>query len=568
MPTIFEVKKEISPEEAPLSARSLSKRGGTMSRSAGTLFFLISILLLLRSTSATAQQDFGEVAFMNSGPAAAQADFLHGLAQLHNFEYEDAAEHFRKAEQIAPDFALAFWGEAMTKNHAVWHEEDVPAAREILNRLAPTPEARLAKAPTEREKLYIRSLEILYGEGTKDERDRRYESALAELHRNFPDDVDGASFYALAILGTAAHGRDFATYMRAAAVLEEVFPQHPRHPGVVHYLIHCYDDPVHAPLGLRAARIYAKIAPEAGHAQHMTSHIFLALGMWDDEVKANETAIAVVNRLRQKAGKLPRMCGHYNEWLEYGYMQQGRVADARRVLEGCRQEAEREAAGASHDKSPGKDTMQAMMPSTMAIGSYADMRVNFLIDSQLWNGDVAHWTLPAGDYPLAELTFDYANALAAIRRGDLSSAREAASRSESARQRALAWRKEQKYDDPQEDERLLILTEQLHALLTAAEGKSQDAVTELQRIAAKEHAMPLEFGPPSVYKPTDELLGETLLQLNRPSEARNAFQAALARTPGRRLVLEDLARTDKEMAAAATKEGVKQPSANSPVHKH
>src|SRR5271168_1319023 len=127
----------------------------------------------------------------------------------------------------------------MTKNHAVWHEEDVPAAREILNRLASTPEARLAKAPTEREKLYLRSVEILYAEGTKEERHLRYEAGLAELHGKFADDVDGASFYALAILGTAEHGRDFATYMRAAAVLEEVFPQHPRHPGVVHYLIHC-----------------------------------------------------------------------------------------------------------------------------------------------------------------------------------------------------------------------------------------------------------------------------------------------------------------------------------------
>ena len=99
---------------------------------------LLYILLLLCSASARAQKDFGEVAFKNSGPAAAQADFLHGLAQLHNFEYEDAAEHFRNAQQIAPDFALAFWGEAMTKNHVVWYEEDVPAACEILNRLAPT----------------------------------------------------------------------------------------------------------------------------------------------------------------------------------------------------------------------------------------------------------------------------------------------------------------------------------------------------------------------------------------------------------------------------------------------
>src|SRR6267378_4719894 len=296
-----------------------------MNRAPGILVSALVVLLLLCSPEAFsqmgaqpgaqqgAQQNFGEVAFANSGPPAAQADFLLGLAQLHNFEYDDAAEHFRKAEQIAPDFALAFWGEAMTQNHPVWHEEDVAAAREILKRLAPTPEARSAKAATEREKLYLRNVEALFGEGTKDERDRRYESMLAELHRKFPDDVDGASFYALAILGTAEHGRDFATYMRAAAVLEEVFPQHSRHPGVVHYLIHCYDDSVHAPLGLRAARIYSKIAPQAGHAQHMTSHIFLSLGMWDDVVKANETAMAVVNRERQKAGKGPSWCGHINE---------------------------------------------------------------------------------------------------------------------------------------------------------------------------------------------------------------------------------------------------------------
>ncbi|HEX9422218.1 MAG TPA: hypothetical protein VF899_03190 [Pyrinomonadaceae bacterium] len=510
---------------------------------------LFTSLLLLSPAAALAQQAYGEVAFVNSGPAAVQPDFLHGLAQLHNFEYDDAAEHFRKAQQIDPDFALAFWGEAMTKNHPVWHEEDVTAARLILNRLAFTPEARLAKGVTEREKLYLHSIEVLFGDGTKDERDRRYESVLAELHRKFPEDVDAASFYALAILGTAEHGRDFATYMRAAGVLEEVFPQHPRHPGVVHYLIHCYDDSVHAPLGLRAARIYAKIAPEAGHAQHMTSHIFLALGMWDDEVKANETAVAVVNRLRQKAGKPPSRCGHYNEWLEYGYMQQGRVADARRVLEGCRQAVER--AASSHDNNQGSNTMEGMMSSiNIAVGSYADMRANFIIDAQLWNDDVVRLTLPAGDYPLAQLASDYTNALAAIRRGDLAGAREAASRAASDRQRAVVRSKGREYADPQRDERLLILTEQLQALLTAAEGRGSQAVTELKRIAAKEHTMPFEFGPPSVYKPTDELLGDLLLELHRPSEARDAFQVALARAPGRRSVVQALARADAEIAAA------------------
>lgn len=539
-----------------------------MKRSPGTLFALALILLLVCCRAALAQQGFGEVAFVNSGPAAAQKDFLLGLALLHNFEYDDAAEHFRKAQQIAPDFALAYWGEAMTQNHPVWHEEDVTAAREILKRLAPTPEARLAKAATEREKLYLRSAEVLFGEGTKEERDRRCESVFTELHNKFPDDVDGSAFYALAILGTAEHGRDFTTYMRAAAVLEEIFPQHPNHPGVVHYLIHCYDDSVHAPLGLRAARIYSKVAPEAAHAQHMTSHIFLALGMWDDVVKANETAMAVVNRARQKVGKGPAWCGHINEWLEYGYMQQGRAAEALHIVDGCRVTAERAVAAAADPKSPAHNMMAGMMmkgitPAMMLSESYADERANFLIDTQFANDEVVRWSLPGND-PFAQLTFDYTNCLAAIRRGDLAKAREAASRAGDDRQRAVAWWKEQKTDDPQGEQRLLILTEQLHAMLSAAEGKPQEAVAELQRIIEKEHAIPLEFGPPTVYKPTDELLGELLLQLHRPSEARAAFQTALARNPGRRPVAEALARTDKGIAAtAAAKEASKQPSVNS-----
>jgi len=510
---------------------------------------LLLFLSLLFPGVSVAQQAFGEVSFVNSGPAAAQADFLHGLAQLHNFEYDDAAEHFRKAQQIAPDFAMAFWGEAMTKNHALWHEVDVPAARLILKRLGDTAEARLAKATTEREKLYLQSLEVLFGDGTKEERDRRYESVLADLHRKFPEDVDGAAFYALAILGTAEHGRDFATYMRAAAVLEEVFPQHPRHPGVVHYLIHSYDDSIHAPLGLRAARIYSKIAPEAGHAQHMTSHIFLALGMWDDEVKANETAVAVVNRLRQKMGAPPGRCGHYNEWLEYGYLQQGRVADARGMLEGCRLAVER--AMAPRDNTPGSKPMAGMrMSMGDVVASYADMRAMFVIDTQLWNDDVVRATLPAGDYPMAQLAFDYTNALAAIRRGDLTVAREAVARAESDRQRASMTGKDQRYADPRKDQRLVILTEQLRALLTAAEGKSGEAVSELKRIAAKEDAMSVEFGPPAVYKPTDELVGELLLELHRLPEARDALQVALARAPGRRSVVQALGRADKEIAVA------------------
>src|SRR5207247_4887324 len=230
----------------------------------------------------------------SSGSPSAQSAFLRALAQLHNFEYDSAADLFKQAQQVDPRFAMAYWGEAMTYNHPVWADQDRDTAVKALERLGQTPEVRIAKAATEREKDYMRAVEILYGDGDKVSRDFAYADAMAALHRKFPDDVDAAAFHALALLGTAHEGRDFAIYMQSAAILEPLFPSHPNHPGIAHYLIHSYDDPVHAPLGLRAARAYSKIAPSAGHAQHMCSHIFVAMGMWEDVVTANEAAIRVV----------------------------------------------------------------------------------------------------------------------------------------------------------------------------------------------------------------------------------------------------------------------------------
>jgi hypothetical protein len=523
---------------------------------AGVLLFLYSTGLMAQSS---ALRDVGEVAFVNSGALAAQSEFLRGLAQLHNFEYADAAVHFRRAEEIDPGFAMAYWGEAMTKNHGVWHEQELPAAREVLSRLGPTPEARAAKAPTGREKQYLATLEILYGDGTKNERDQKYETAMARLHQQYPDDVDATAFYALSILGSAEQGRDFATYMRAAAVLEEVFPQHPRHPGVVHYLIHCYDDPIHAPLGLRPARIYAQIAPDAGHAQHMTSHIFLALGMWDEVVKANEAAIAVVGQQRAAAGKTPHFCGHYPYWLEYGYMQQGRVSDARRILEGCREEAQGQPATVVTKSVTTAD------PDTSAIGSYAAMRANFLVDSELWKDDVAQWAMPAGDYPWAQLTLDYTAALAAYKTSNLVASREALVRMETDAKQATAWLDQRKLDEPAERNRSIMLLEQVRALLGSS--SPQDTIGALQSVAAKEDALPLEFGPPDIYKPTDEILGELYLQLNRPADARKAFEADLARAPGRRLGVRGLAEADKQLASSQLPSESAKP-ANSGDHLH
>jgi hypothetical protein len=495
---------------------------------------LIGAALLFCSTAVMAQsnasKDVGDVSFANSGSPAAQSEFLRGLAQLHNFEYDDSAAHFREAQRLDPGFAMAYWGEAMTENHGIWHEQDLSAARQVLSRLGSTPAARQAKAPTAREKRYLGCIEILYGEGSKSERDQRYVAAMARLHGEYPEDVDATAFYALAILSSAEEGRDFATYMRAAAVLEEVFPLHPRHPGVVHYLIHSYDDPVHAPLGLRPARIYAQLAPQAAHAQHMTSHIFLALGMWDDVVKSNEAATAVVNRHRELAGRPPSFCGHYNEWLEYGYLQLDRISDARRILEGCRLQAERQAA-----KADGNTTF---------IDSYAQMRAHFLINSELWQDEAAHWRLPDGDFQMAQLIFDYTDALAAYNISPSGRPVEALSRLEADAKAAIAALDQRKMDEPGERSDIALVVDQMRALLSSPEPTSPAAISALQSVAAREHGLPLEFGPPSIFKPNEELLGEIYLRTHRPAEARKAFDADLARAPGRRLGMRGLAQSE------------------------
>jgi hypothetical protein len=343
----------------------------------------------------------------------------------------------------------------------------------------------------------------------------------------------------LAILSSAEQGRDFAIYMRAAAVLEEAFAQHPRHPGVVHYLIHSYDDPIHAPLGLRPARIYAQIAPDAGHAQHMTSHIFLALGMWDEVVRANETATGVVSHHRELAGKPPGLCGHYNEWLLYGYLQLDRIADARRVLEGCRRQAGRQAENlaSKSDANGNRDTS--------SIDSYAVMRAHFLISSELWEDEVAHWSLPAGAFPLARFAFDYTDTLAAYEISDFRRAEQMLRRAEADAKLAAAWLEQSNEGDPERRGDIALMADQLRALHVSSKAAARAALAALQMVAAKESALPLEFGPPAVYKPTEELLGEMYLQMRQPLEARKAFAADLARAPGRRLGTQGLARAQE-----------------------
>jgi len=451
----------------------------------------------------------GTIAFPTSGSAAAQAAFVQGVLFLHSFEYESAERAFRKAQALEPGFAMAHWGEAMTYTHPVWNQQDVGSGRSALERLAPTPEARRARAPTAREQRYLEAVDTLYGPGPKARRDTLYAEVMERLVRENPGDLEAKAFYALALLGLNQGIRDTTTYLRAAVYADTVFRANPDHPGGAHYLIHAYDDPVHAPLGLAAARAYARIAPDAAHAQHMTTHIFLAMGMWDDVVSQNQIAM----RLQ---ATLP---GHYSSWLVYGLIQQGRYAMAQQLIAQLRRNL---AGGGLHQQH----------------GALVDMRAHYLLHSEDWRGLVfdqesSHDRMSV----MSEATDVFTRGAIAYRRRDQTALADAAS--ELARL-VDGLREDRGAADPATMAGRVMAGE-LGGMALFLGGSRDAGVRAVRQAARIEDAMPMEFGPPAIVEPSHELLGWMLLEIE-PTEAQAEFRRALALAPGRSRSLLGLAR--------------------------
>jgi hypothetical protein len=497
---------------------------------------LLVVAFAMSSGAVSAQSgDLGRIDFPTSGSAEAQKYFLRGVLLLHSFEFEDAADEFRAAQKIEPGFAMAYWGEAMTRNHPLWMERDRDAAVEALKRLGATPEARRAKAPTAREKGYLDAVEALYGEGEKADRDGAYAESMRRLHEKYAEDLDAASFYALSLLGTTEGKRDIPTYMKAAGIAEEVFAKNPLHPGAVHYLIHCYDDPVHAPLGMRVARVYAKIAPAAGHALHMPSHIFFASGMWEEAAASNAAAWkASLERSQRK--KLGPDDHNYHAllWLEYANLELGRYADARRALALIEKDA-------------------AESKSTRARSHLAMMRAAYLVETRQWDGDTARLSAAADDLPQKGLAL-FVEGARALERRDRAAAEKAladlqavakanAEGSHSGTGMSYMMHRSSGAD--------AVMAKELEAKLLFTRGETDRALALGREAASAEDTLNFEFGPPVVVKPAHELLGEMLLEAKRASEARREFETSLSKTPGRALALLGLARSAAQSGDAA-----------------
>jgi tetratricopeptide (TPR) repeat protein len=521
----------------------------TIPRTNGILLLLICLLISTSFVRAETIPGLGGATFLTSTHSATAAhEFMRGLLLLHLFEYDDAAGSFMAAEKADPGFAMAYWGDAMTFNHPVWNEVDVQAGQAALAKFGPTPEARGQRVLDPRDRSWLSAVEILYSsDGSKPERDARYATAMEHLSRAYPKDDEAQLFYALALLGKSEGVRDVPAYLQAAAIAKAAFMRNPDHPGAAHYWIHAMDDPQHAAGALVPARALSKIAPSAAHAQHMCSHIFLALGMWDDVVQANVAATTVMNKQGAAAGRPPVHCGHSHYWLEYGYLQQGRIGAAKSVVAGCREAAMQPGMAAK-----ARDVVD---PDDAVVSSFVEMRARYLVDTGRGQDEVAGWKVDTGDALVSEINDAFATGFAAAERGDLPTARTALDtlvklvpQSSAAFDAAGTPPGDPARRVPQ------IQKLQLQAVILSAEGHGEQAVAMAQEAVAMGEGMAYAFGPPSPEKPSDELLGELLLKENRDSPARAAFEVSLQIAPQRTESLLGLAHAESAMgdkAAAA-----------------
>lgn len=502
-----------------------------VTHSVRAILLLVSICVGLPAAQA---EQLGELHFPTSGSAAAQEHFLRGVKYLHNFGFEDAAEAFQAAAKIEPGFALAYWGEALSHNHPLQPARDLETPRNVLARLGSSPAERAAKAPTPREAGLLAAVEILYGEGEGAERASAYAEAMGRLAAQYPEDEELQAFYAVALLGTVRYLGDtwgaestFGVRMKAGAIAQEVFRKHPNHPGAAHYIIHAFDDPIHAPLALTAAERYAQIAPDVSHALHMPSHIFIQRGMWAEVVASNEASYHAAFAKWPQRDSFSETQRYFNDvyiwhaldWGQYGALQLADWAKAKQAIALLRPVAE-------------KSSVRWVKEGV------GEMTARAIVESEQWE------QLPfSSDLTAHELM---ATGMSAVRMGDVAIA-----------QQAEARLREMEQEDPpsrskHRQQALTIMRLEVAALVRLAQGQGDEAVALMDEAVTIASSLGLPNGAAIPIKPAHELYGEILLELGQPQKAMTQFETSLQRTPNRRLSLRGLARAAAKNADIST----------------
>jgi tetratricopeptide (TPR) repeat protein len=473
----------------------------------------------------------GKVTFPITCDSKVQPDFDRGVALLHSFFYEEARRVFTSISERDPNCAMAQWGIAMTWWHPIWTP---PTRDEMRAGKTAIEKAMSLKTGSDRERGFINALNTYYNtadgstaapvgqscHGPVGPRDRvvAYENAMQQLRNKYPDDFEVQAFYAFAVLSTGyatPNDTSLAKQREAAGILEKLWKQDSKHPGVVHYLIHSYDYPQFAQRGLAAAKAYDSIAPWVPHALHMPSHIFTRLGMWDESVAANrasaEASRAYAAMRHRDATEAEEL--HALDYMAYSYLQEAQDTEAKKIVD---------LAAKVHKTNPELEFSAAYALAAIPT-RYAFERNDWAAAANLAIPNVPHWS----SFPFMEALIEYGHALGRAHTGDLDGAQKAIARMQQLRDET----KDSKFDYFKSH--LDLQMQAASAWVAAAEGKKSEAAEMLRRAADSEDKLGKHPVSPGAFVPVREQLGSLLLEMGQPKEAQQEFEAALKIYPGR-----------------------------------
>ena len=492
---------------------------------------LTSLALLSYATSTHAQgehthrhdpaEKLGVVNFKISCNAQAQKQFNRAVAWLHSFEYEEAEKAFTEVTKIDPKCSMGYWGIAMSNFHPLWAPSSAAELKKGSDAIA---QAKNATAGTQRERDFISAIEVFYKDHDKLDHQARtfaHSDAMKQLHQSNPADREAGIFYALTLIATGmmSHDKSYVREKQAAQILNSVLAREPQHPGVAHYLIHSYDYPALAQLALPAARAYAKIAPASAHAQHMPSHIFIRLGLWQEAINSNLDAKAAAKAfaVRNKMGGVWDEQLHAMDYLAYAYLQLAQDKQAAGVLQEV-------------------NKIQKIEPESFKVAyAVSAIPARYVLERRQWN-EAARLELssdylkqfPWQRFPWATAHIHFARAIGAARAGDAASARREVETLTTIQQTLTGVKGD--YDWARQVE---IQRQVATAWLAYAEGKQEEAVQLLRKAADLDDATDKHPVTPGSILPAREQLGELLLEIKQPAAALREFETSFKSTPQR-----------------------------------
>ena len=499
-----------------------------------TIFFAILTVFSCKENK-TPEEHLGVVSLDVSGKKTAKAHFEKGLLLLHSFEYEDARESFKKAQEEDPSMPMAYWGESMTYNHSLWGEQDYDEGVAVLAKIE---KIDLDENANGLEQDLVKAAQILYQPNTeKTDRDIEYASFMEDLSKKYPSNHEIAAFYALSLLGSVPEGRDEKIYGKGAKIAQGILNENPNHPGALHYLIHSYDDPGHATLALSAANAYSKVAPDASHALHMPSHIYVAMGMWDEVIASNiDSYQASVNRMKRKNLDNDARGYHAYHWLEYGYLQKGNYEEAKKMVLNMKQ-------------------YTAEQPSKRARVHLVFLKGTYLVGTNEWTGEISNVAIDITDLNVSVRSqYHFLEGMKAYKKGnkqildsiinrigdDYNRASFIVSNS-SSKLCSGVTRDEANQTDIKEAK---IRQLQLKALASDMNDNAVEAEEHFLASIALEESISYSYGPPAIQKPTRELYADWLLNQNRKEEAIEQYKLGLEAAPKRFLALKGIERAN------------------------